>query len=126
MGTMTLSGQTTPQWEQSPGPLALEAAALEDYFGGLHAAGQLEAAWWAAIADPGVPAPWPLLGAAITGHDSPLDVTIDSTKGVPTQVVLQTAVTIAGGAAPGTYTQRVTESVLGSVVHLSGWSLTPT
>ena len=40
MGTMTLSGDTSPEWEQSPGPLALEAAALEAYFGGARSAAQ--------------------------------------------------------------------------------------
>ena len=125
MGTMTLAGDTSPGWEQSPGPLALEAAALEAYFGGLHAAAQLQAAWWAAIAGPRSPPPPALLGARITGHDSPLDVEIDSTKGVVTQVVLTTTVTLSGGRAPGPYRETVVTPVQASTVRIGSWALTP-
>ena len=125
MGTMTLSGSTTPQWEQSPGPLALEAAALEAYFGGLHSAGQLQPEWWAAIAEPSAPPPAALLGAAVTGHDAPLNVTINSANGTPTSVVLSTTVTLSGGSAPGTYAESVTTGVDHGVVRLSKWTLTP-
>jgi sortase A len=126
MGTMTLSGQPTPNWEQSPGPLALEAAALEAYFGGIHSAEQLQSAWWTAIAGPGVLPPGPLLGAEITGHDAPLDVEIRSTHGVVTAVVLRTTLTVAGGTAPGTYAETVTLPVHGSTVHVGSWVMTPT
>lgn len=125
MGTMTLSGDTSPSWEQSPGPLALEAAALEAYFGGIDSAEQGQTAWWSAIAEPGVAPPGPLRGGEITGHTSPLDVTIASTGGSPSSVVLTTTVTIAGGADPGTYDESVTEPVHGSTVLLGGWSMTP-
>jgi hypothetical protein len=125
MGTMTLSGQTSPAWEQSPGPLALEAAALEAYFGGLHAASQMRPDWWAAIASPAAPPPGPLLGASVTGHDSPLDVEIDSINEVVTQVVLRTTVTLSGGSSPGTYDETVTTPVEGSTVRIGSWSLTP-
>jgi sortase A len=123
MGTMTLAGQTSPTWEQSPGPLALEAAALEAYFGGIDSAEQTQPDWWAAIAGPWVPPPGPLLGAAITGHDSPLDVEIDSSNGVADQVVLRTTVTISGGSAPGTYDETVTTVVQGSTVRIGSWTL---
>lgn len=126
MGTMTLSGASTPSWEQSPGPLDLEAAALEAYFGGIHATGQDRTDWWNAIASPGVAPPAPMLGAQITGHDAPLNVAIHSTGGVPTQVVLSTVVTITGGTAPGTYAETVTLPVTGSIVRIGGWTLTPT
>jgi sortase A len=125
MGTMTLSGDTSPGWEQSPGPLALEAAALEAYFGGIDSAEQGQTAWWAAIAQPGVAPPVPLRGGEITGHTSPLDVTITSTGGSPSSVALTTTVTVSGGAAPGTYAESVTEPVQGSTVLIGGWSMTP-
>lgn len=123
MGTMTLSGETSQGWEQSPGPLALEAAALEAYFGGLHSARQLEPAWWAAIAGPTAPPPGPLLAASITGHDAPLDVEIDSVKGLVSQVILTTTVTISGGSAPGTYHETVVTPVHGSTVRIGSWQL---
>ena len=39
-----------------PAPLSLEAAALQTYFGGLHAAAQRQAAWWSAMAPGGADA----------------------------------------------------------------------
>jgi hypothetical protein len=116
-----LSGDTAQSFEQSPGPLALEAAALEAYFGGLHAGAQNEAAWWAAIA-PGVAMPPQLAGAEVTGHDSALDVNIQSTNGVPSAEILTTEVTLSG-SYPGTYQETVTTLVHGSVVTIGSWQL---
>ena len=42
------------------------------------------APWWAAMA-PRLPMPPQLAGAAVTGHDAPLDVEIDSSGGTPTR-----------------------------------------
>lgn len=126
MGTMTLRGATSPQWAQSPGPLALETAALEAYFGGLHAAEAREAPWWPAIADPALSMPVPLVGAAPTEIGAPLDVTIVSAHHAPAEVVLTTTVTLRGGQAPGTYAETVTEAVHGGTVTLSGWTLRAT
>lgn len=125
MGTMTLTGRPALQWVQSPGPMALEAAALEAYFGGLHAAQQDRTDWWSAIAVPSLTLPAALTGATVTGHDAPLDVEIDSSGGAPTQVVLRTTVTLSGGPAPGEYAEVVTAPVHGSTVTLGEWALTP-
>lgn len=125
MGTMALSGDTSPAWEQSPGPLALEAAALEAYFGGLHAASQTRIAWWGDIAQPGLAPPAALLGAAVADNDAPLDVDIVSAHGMPSDVVLTTELTLSGGRAPGTYDETVTAVVSGTAVTLGGWTLRP-
>ncbi len=119
MGTMKLVNASVA-FAQSPGPLSLEAAALQTYFGGLHAAAQHQAAWWAAIA-PGLALPPQLAGAEVTGHDTPLDVEIDSAGGTPTQVVLRTTVTLSGGAAPGEHAMTVVLPVHGSVVTIGSW-----
>jgi sortase A len=124
MGTLSLVGNPELAWEQSPGPLNLEAAALTAYFGGLHAAAQRQSAWWQAIA-PGVAMPPMLLGATVTGHDAPLDVEIDSAGGTPDAVVLRTTITLSGGASPGTYAESVTASVHEHTVTLGSWALTP-
>jgi sortase A len=124
MGTMTLGGQPSAAWEQGPGPLALEAAALEAYFGGLHSGAQNQQQWWAAIA-PGLAMPRQLVGAEVTGHDSALNVEIDSVKGLADQVVLTTTVTLSGGAAPGTYNETVVTPIHGSTVTLGSWQFTP-
>ncbi len=120
MGTMNLVNPSVA-FAQSPGPLSLEAAALETYFGGLHAGAQNETAWWAAMAH-GVPLPPQLAGAAVTGHDAPLDVEIDSTGGTPTRVVLRTTVTLSGGSAPGEHAMTVVLPVQGAVVTIGSWT----
>jgi sortase A len=119
MGTMQLVNASVA-FAQSPGPLSLEAAALEAYFGGLHSGAQRQTAWWAALA-PGVAMPTQLMGATVTGHDAPLDVEIDSTGGSPTQVILSTTVTLSGGPAPGTYTETVILPVHGTTVTIGSW-----
>jgi sortase A len=125
MGTMTLEGATSGSWAQSPGPMALEGAALEAYFGGLHASAQQQASWWKAITVPGVAMPGTLAGGQVSGNDAPLDVEIVSAHDVPVEVVLTTVITLRGGSAPGTYAESVTASVRGGEVVLSAWSLRP-
>jgi sortase A len=119
MGTMQLV-DSTRVFAQSPGPLSLEAAALEAYFGGLHAGAQHQLSWWDALA-PGVPLPSQLDGASVTGHDAPLNVEIDSSAGTPTQVVLRTTVTLSGGSSPGVHAETATLLVHGSVVTVGSW-----
>jgi sortase A len=120
MGTMKLVNASVA-FAQSPGPLSLEAAALETYFGGLHAGAQNQWKWWAAMA-PHVHLPPQLAGASVTGHDSPLDVEIDSANGVPSQVVLRTSVTLSGGSAPGAHPMTVVLPVHGSAVTIGSWT----
>ncbi|MFZ0250632.1 MAG: class D sortase [Acidimicrobiales bacterium] len=120
MGTMHLVNASVA-FAQSPGPLSLEAAALETYFGGLHAGAQRQSAWWAAMA-PHLAMPTDLAGAVVTGHDSPLDVEIDSAGGTPDQVVLHTAVTLSGGSAPGEHAMSVVLPVHGGKVTIGSWS----
>ncbi len=121
MGTMDLVNASVA-FAQSPAPLSLEAAALETYFGGLHAGAQRQTGWWAAMA-PRLAMPAQLAGATVTGHDTPLNVEIDSTGGSPDQVVLRTSVTLAGGSAPGEHAMTVVLPVHGSVVTIGSWAL---
>jgi sortase A len=122
MGTMTLTGDTSSVWEESPGPLNLTSAGLQAYFGGIHSAEQVRNDWWAAIA-PGVALPTPLANAQITGHDSPLDITINSVGGAPQSVTMTTDVTVSGGTAPGTYHLVATGGIAGSVVTITSWEM---
>jgi sortase A len=122
MGTMTLTGNTSQAFQQSPNPLGLTAASLEAYFGGIHAAEQNRSDWWSAIA-PGVVMPKPLVGATITGHDSPLNVAIDSQGGAVSTVTLTSTISV-GGYNGGTYDQSVTLGVTGPVVTVRQWGMT--
>jgi LPXTG-site transpeptidase (sortase) family protein len=120
MGTMNLVNASV-SFAQSPGPLSLEAAALNTYFGGLHSGAQRNTQFWGAIA-PGVPMPPQVGGASISNHESPLNVEIDSTKGIPSQVVLRETVTLSGGSDPGTYAETVVLPVHGSTVTIGSWT----
>jgi sortase A len=121
MGTMNLVNASVA-FAQSPSPLSLEAAALETYFGGLHAAAQDQTGWWGAMA-PGVPMPPALAGSLVTGHEAPLDVEIDAAGATPVQVVLRTTVTLAGGSAPGEHAMTVVLPVHDSLVSIGSWTL---
>ncbi|HXX89250.1 MAG TPA: hypothetical protein VEI83_03380, partial [Acidimicrobiales bacterium] len=122
MGTMQFAGTPSSVWTQSPAPLAVEEAALQSFFGGLHAAAQHRADWWSTLA-PGVTMPAPLSGATVSGHDSPLDVTITAAGTTPTAVTLDTVVTLSGGAAPGEYSEHITEAVNGGTIVITGWEV---
>jgi LPXTG-site transpeptidase (sortase) family protein len=121
MGSMSLVNASV-SFAQSPGPLSLEAAALETYFGGLHAADQQNAGFWGALA-PGVAMPPQLSGASISDHLSSLDVEIDSVNGVPNQVVLRETVRLSGGPDPGEYAETVVLPVHKGVVTIGSWTL---
>lgn len=121
MGTMSLVNASV-SFAQSPGPLSLEAAALETYFGGLHAADQKNSAFWTALA-PHVIVPQQLIGAYISDHQSPLNVEIDSVNGIPNQVVLRETVRLSGGSAPGEYAETVVLPVHNAVVTIGSWTL---
>lgn len=124
MGTMSIQGSPSPQWSQSPAPLALEGAALADYFGGYHAATAGNPTWWASVA-PGVAMPAPLAGARPgLSAASPLDVTITVAGDQPSTVLLHTVLPLYGGSDPGTYAVDVTEAVHGTTVSITHWEVT--
>lgn len=122
MGTMQINGTPASAWAQSPAPLAVEAAGLAAYFGGLKAADQHRSDWWNLLA-PGVALPAPLSGAWVSGHDSPLDVTITTQGDTPTAVTLSTVITLSGGPAPGKYQETVTEAIHGLIVTITNWEV---
>ena len=122
MGVLQLAGTPDGGWAQSPAPLALEAAALEGYFGGLHSAGQQRSDWWSLLA-PGVAMPAPLNGATVSGHNGPLNVTITAQGTTPTTVTLSTLFTLSGGSAPGEYSETVTEAIHGLTVLITNWEV---
>jgi sortase A len=123
MGVLQLNGTPDGTWAQSPAPLALEAAALEAYFGGLHSASQQRSDWWSLLA-PSVPMPAPLSGATVSGHNGPLNVTITAQGSTPTAVTLSTLFTLSGGSAPGEYSETVTEAIHGLTVLITNWEVT--
>ena len=122
MGTLQLTGSPSPAWEQSPGPLAVEAGALEAFFGAMHAAAEGQSNWWQDVA-PGVVMPAALDDAWVSSHDAPLNVTIAASGDTATSVILDTVVTLSGGAAPGEYHEQVSESIKGSTVVISDWEV---
>ncbi|HUO49298.1 MAG TPA: hypothetical protein VMU09_10720, partial [Acidimicrobiales bacterium] len=84
---------------------------------------QDRADWWGAIA-PGVPMPAAMTGAHLGGWQDHLYVTITTVKHTPKTITLTTSVSLGGGRSPGTYHLTVTETVQGSQLLISGWTLT--
>ncbi|MCK4177917.1 class D sortase [Aciditerrimonas ferrireducens] len=121
MGTLRITGSPSQAWSQSPGPLAVQVAALADYFGGYHAAERDDQAWWASVA-PGLAMPPALVGAQpLLSDASPLNVTIQASGDEPQTVTLQTTLPLAGGSAPGRYAMTVTEAVHGTTLVITSW-----
>ncbi len=127
MGAMALLGSPASSWAESPAPLEVEASALEEYFGALHALSQGEAAWWADLA-PGVTFPQIFDGTSVVAHDSGLDVTITAEGTHPLEVILSSTVGLSGASVPGgsgAYRLEVKEAVEGGSLFITTWSVTP-
>jgi sortase A len=124
MGTLTIAGTPEPSWVEGPGPLAVEGSGVEDFIAGVRSLTQSRADWWGAIA-PGTTMPPAMVGAQVGGYTSHLAVTITTAASTPSTVVLSTAVNITGGSAPGHYTLSVTETMQGTQLLITAWSLTP-
>ncbi|HXX91728.1 MAG TPA: class D sortase [Acidimicrobiales bacterium] len=124
MGPMSISGSPAQDWVQGPGPLAVEGSAVEGFIAGVKSLEQNRSDWWGAIA-PGVTMPAPLVGASVSGYTSSLAVDITTTGDTADKVVLTTSVDIAGGSAPGHYAESVTETVTGTQMVVTAWTLTP-
>ncbi len=124
MGALALLGSPSTAWTESPQPLDLQTAALQEYFGALHSAAQDQQGWWADLA-PGVAMPAALQGASVAEHYSGLDVSETISGNTPDAVQLSTVVGLSGGAAPGRYSMSVTETVRGSELIITSWSLLP-
>ncbi len=122
MGAMALPGAPDPQWTQSTNPLLVESSAVEAFIAGVKALTEDRLDWWGAIA-PGVTPPPALVGARNPSYLSPLNVSITATGMQATTVELSTTVRISGGDAPGRYTMRVTDSISGSTLVISAWTL---
>ncbi len=123
MGKMTLAGDPSPAWAQSPGPLEVAAAALQGYFGALHGAEQDRTDWWSAMA-PGVAMDPVLARTELSGWGAtPLDVTITAEGGTPTSVRLETVMPLAGPGGTGRYHMVITEAVQGSTIVVTNWEV---
>ena len=122
MGTMTIGGTPDRTWIQSPGPLNVEGSAVEAFIGGVKAAEQGEGSWWRSLA-PGVPLPMPLRGGVIRDYKSSLNVEVIARSTRARSVELSTTVDIAGGRRPGRYAITVDESLVGSRLRITQWTL---
>jgi LPXTG-site transpeptidase (sortase) family protein len=120
LGVLNLAGTPSSQWRQGPAPLADEAAALTDFFGGLRSAEQNQPQWWSQLA-PSVSfgTLQPLIGeqASYVGSLVPtLTVTGTQFTGatIDVSVVMQ-------GSEPGQYALHVVETVVGDTLEITQW-----
>ena len=122
MGTMSIVGDPSPSWVQSPAPLADQDAAVEAFIAGIRATTEDHLAWWHAIA-PGVAVPGALVGAQNPSYLSALDVTVTAAGNRASAVALTTTVSISGGDAPGRYAVSVHDTIAGGHLQITAWSL---
>ncbi len=123
LGLLNLSGTPEPTWQQGPQPLADEAAALTDFFGGLRSAEQNQAQWWSQLA-PDLPFDdaGPLVGepASYVGSLTP---TLDVTGSQFTGATINVTVDVPRGNAPGDYSLQVVETVVANTLEITQWSV---
>lgn len=121
LGLLQFSGRPSSSWKEGPDPLADEAAALADYFGGLRSAEQDQPGWWSALA-PGVPFTdaQPLIGATPRFLGS-LTPTLDADGSTFTGATIELSMEAGGDD----YALTVTESVVANTVEITGWSMQP-
>jgi sortase A len=127
LGILRLAGSPSRQWSETSAPFTAEAAALTEYFGVLHSAGQGERSWWAELA-PSVPvtAAAGLWKGEITGYDRRIDVTLRMQGGQVLGAGLSTAITTRGATKPGSYDLTVTETVTGTgALVVTGFTMRP-
>lgn len=122
MGTMTIVGDPSPTWVESPAPLADQDAAVEAFIAGIRATTQDQPDWWHAIA-PGVPLPAALLGAQNPSYLSALDVTVTAAANTASSVLLTTTVSISGGDAPGRYALTDDDTIVDGHLQITSWTL---
>jgi len=122
MGTMTIVGDPSSKWVESPAPLADQDSAVESFIAGIRATTENHPSWWHDLA-PGVTEPAVLVGADNPSYLSALDVIVTATDDHATAVQLTTTVAITGGSAPGRYALSVEDTVAGGRLVIADWTL---
>lgn len=124
MGTFHLAGSPSRAWAQSTEPLLVQGSGVEAFIAGIRSLTESRTDWFATLA-PAVPPPSPLVGAQNPTYLSSLNVT-EAASGTSAQgLSLSVTVQVAGGAAPGRYAVNVGETVDGSHLVISSWTMTP-
>jgi sortase A len=126
LGVLGLAGSPSPGWRQTSAPLQAEASALTAYFAIIRSAGQGERSWWADLA-PSVPvsAAADLWDGEITAYDTPLDIRLRLRGDRVLGATLTAVVSTAGSWQPGIYRLTVTETVRGTELLVSRFTMHP-
>jgi hypothetical protein len=124
MGTFHLSGSPDPAWAQTTEPLLVQGAGVDAFIAAVRSLSESRTDWFSAIA-PNVTPPSPLLGAPNPGYLSSLNVTETASGKAVQGLTLSDTVRVTGGSAPGDYAVTVHETVTGSTLVISSWSMIP-
>ena len=127
LGILRITGSPSPGWRQTSAPLEAEATALTAYFGVIRSAEQGQRTWWADLA-PSVPVSTAagLWDGGIKSYDAAIEVTLRVQGNQTLGAVLSTILTTAHSARPGTYVLTVTETVTGTELVVSAFTMRPT
>ncbi len=124
MGTFQTAGRPAPSWVASPGPLAVEATAIENYLGALKSLAASRLDWFALLA-PGLAPPAPLVGASSVGYLAPMQVRVTAAGRRVESATLSSTVLVSGGPAAGDYLLRVEMVARGSLLEITSFGLRP-
>lgn len=122
LGSFSLTGSPDETWSQTTNPLTVEKPALDAYIAGVRSLTEEHLDWWSDVA-PGVAPPTPLVGARNPSYTSPLDLTEFATGTRIDSVTVTNDVTVSGGRAPGRYSITVGETIEGSTILITHWSM---
>lgn len=125
LGTLGISGDPSPTYGESPGPLADAGAAQCTYFAGVRAASDGSAAEWATLA-PGVPfaTAAPLAGGGVVQYLGALTTTLSVSGSALTGASLGAEVELSGPNA-GAWDVSVGETVVNGRLEVSAWRMEP-
>lgn len=123
LNVLELGGSPSSSWTQGPAPMTDEAAALADYFAGWRSAQQDQTQWWAALANVPFSDAQPMAGANLS-YEGSLTPTLDVEGSSFVGASIDVDIEVTGGSDPGDYALQVTETVIGSELEITGWSLT--
>lgn len=125
LGTLQLVGPADRSWQQSPGPLDDQTAALADYFAGIRSAEQGQLAWWTQLATAAPADAVPLSGATISENLQSVQPTLWIRGDQMLGAQIAATVKVSGGSEPGDYHLDVTETVHDGTLIITQWQMTP-
>ncbi len=122
LGALELQGEPDPLWQQSPAPMADEAALIGSYDAAVRSAEQQQPDWWQSLtAGVTFSSSDPLHGGTITEYTEALTPTLQVQGDHFLGAFVHAGVKIEGGPSPGPYTIDVNWRVSNDLLVITNW-----